>query len=385
MNALPVQYRRYLYHDIDWEGRLIGVTGTRGTGKTTLLLQYLKDNFPKKEHVLYASLDNIYFTKNSLLDLAEKFDAYGGTHLFLDEVHRYPTWAIELKNIYDSFPKMKVVFTGSSMLEIYKSNADLSRRAISYELKGLSFREFLLLEHNLDFPVLTFSEILKNHYSIASDMIGKIKILPEFKKYLKYGYYPIYKEGLKSYSLRLQNAVNTVLDNDLPSVERVEYTTIFKIKKLLMVLASLVPFTPNINTLSGEIETNRANTLRYLDYLKRAGLIQTFLYSRKSMKALSKPDKIYLNNSNLLYTLADENANIGNVRETFFANQVSAKYTVNTSQKGDFQVEGCVFEVGGETKSFRQIKDLPDSYLVIDETEVGYGNKIPLWLFGFLY
>jgi len=385
INALPVQHRRYLYPDIDWEGRLIGVTGTRGTGKTTLLLQYLKDNFPKRENVLYASLDNIYFTKNSLLDLAEKFDAYGGTHLFLDEVHRYPTWAIELKNIYDSFPKMHIVFTGSSMLEIYKSNADLSRRAISYELKGLSFREFMLIEHNIDFPVLTLKEILENHYSIAADIVGKIKILPEFKKYLKYGYYPIYKEGLKSYSLRLQNAVNTVLDNDLPSVENVEYNTIFKIKKLLMVIASLVPYTPNINALSNEIETNRANTLRYLEYLKRAGLIQTFLYPQKSMKALGKPDKIYLNNSNLLYTLADENANIGNVRETFFANQVSAKYTVNTSQKGDFQVDNNIFEVGGKTKSYKQIKDLPESYLIIDETEVGYGNKIPLWLFGFLY
>jgi predicted AAA+ superfamily ATPase len=385
MNAMPVQHRRYLYQDIDWEGRLIGITGTRGTGKTTLLLQYLKENFPKKENVLYVSLDNIWFTKNSLLDLAEQFDAYGGTHLFLDEVHRYPTWAIELKNIYDSFPKMHVVFTGSSMLEIYKSNADLSRRAIGYELKGLSFREFLLLEHNLDFPVISLNEILENHQTIASDILTKIKILPEFRKYLKYGYYPIYKEGLKSYSLRLQNAVNIVLDNDLPSVENIEYTTIFKIKKLLMVLASLVPYTPNINTLSGEIETNRANTLRYLEYLKRAGLIQTFLYPQKNMKMLSKPDKIYLNNSNLLYTFANENANVGNVRETFFANQVSAKYVLNTSQKGDFQVENCVFEVGGNWKTGKQIAGVSDSYLVIDETEVGYGNRIPLWLFGFLY
>ncbi|MDR3219847.1 MAG: AAA family ATPase [Dysgonamonadaceae bacterium] len=385
LNAQTSNIQRYLNQDIDWEGRLIGVTGTRGTGKTTLLLQYIKDNFPKKESVLYASLDNIWFTKNRLLDLAEKFDAYGGTHLFLDEVHRYPTWAIELKNIYDSFPKMHIVFTGSSMLEIYRSNADLSRRAISYELKGLSFREFLMLENKIDFPVLTLKEILENHQTIASEITAQIKILPEFKKYLKYGYYPIFREGLKSYSLRLQNAVNIVLDNDLPSIENVEYTTIFKIKKLLMVLAALVPYTPNINTLSGEIETNRANTLRYLDYLKRAGLIQTFLYPKKSIKMLTKPDKIYLNNSNLLYTLADENANIGNVRETFFANQLSAKHTVNTSQQGDFLVDGAVFEVGGKTKRYNQIKDLPNSYLVIDETEVAYGNKIPLWLFGFLY
>jgi predicted AAA+ superfamily ATPase len=370
---------------MDWEGRLIGIIGARGTGKTTLLLQYIKENFTKKENVLYASLDNIYFTKNSLFSLVEKFDAYGGTHLFLDEVHRYPTWAIELKNIYDSFPKMHVVFTGSSMLEIYKSNADLSRRAINYELKGLSFREFLLLEHNIVFPVLTLKEILENHQTIASDIVGKIKILPEFAKYLKYGYYPIYKEGLKSYSLRLQNIINIVLDNDLISVENVEYTTIFKIKKLLMVLAALVPYTPNINTLSGEIETNRANTLRYLEYLKRAGLIQTFLYPPKSMKILSKPDKIYLNNSNLIFTLAENNANIGNVRETFFGNLVSAKYKVNTSQQSDFQVEDAIFEVGGSWKTNKRIADLPNSYLVADEIEVGHRNKIPLWLFGFLY
>ena len=385
LNAMPSYHRRYLYDSIDWTGRLIGVIGARGTGKTTLLLQYIKDNFPQKEGVLYASLDNIWFTRNSLLDLAEKFDAYGGSYLFLDEVHRYPNWAIELKNIYDSFPEMHVVFTGSSMLEIYKSNADLSRRAICYELKGLSFREFLLLEHKLDFPVLDLNEILENHQTIASDMVAKIKILPEFKNYLKYGYYPIYREGLKSYPLRLYNVINAVIDNDLPSIENVEYTTIFKIKKLLMIIASLVPYTPNINTLCGEIESSRSNTLRYLEYLRKAGLIQTFLYPQKSMKMLGKPDKIYLNNSNLLYIFANENTNIGNVRETFFANQVSAKYTVNTAKKGDFQVEEFVFEVGGESKTFRQIADIPNSYLVVDETEVGYGNKIPLWLFGFLY
>ncbi|MDR2563045.1 MAG: AAA family ATPase [Prevotellaceae bacterium] len=385
LNALPNHHRRYLYDSIDWEGRLIGLTGARGTGKTTLLLQYIKDNFPQKEKVLYVSLDNIWFTKNSLLDLADKFDAYGGKYLFLDEVHRYPNWAIELKNIYDSFPEMYVVFTGSSMLEIYKSNADLSRRAICYELKGLSFREFLLLEHKIDFPVFVLNEILEKHQTIASDIIAKIKILPAFKNYLRYGYYPIFREGLKSYPNRVHNAINSVLDNDLPSIEHIEYTTIFKIKKLLMLLASLVPYSPNINALSNEIESSRAHTLRYLEYLRKAAMIQTYLYPKKSMKMLSKPDKIYLNNSNLLYILTNENANIGNVRETFFANQVSAKYTVNTAKRGDFEVGEFVFEVGGSSKKYKQIADIPNSYLVVDETEVGYGNKIPLWLFGFLY
>jgi predicted AAA+ superfamily ATPase len=280
---------------------------------------------------------------------------------------------------------MHVVFTGSSMLEIYKSNADLSRRAIHYELNGLSFREFLLLENGLNLPVLYLEDILQNHQSIASEIIGKIKILPEFRKYLKYGYYPIYKEGIKSYPLRLQNIVNTVLDNDLPAVEKIEYTTIYKIKKLLMILSELVPYTPNINQLSNDIESNRANTLRYLSYLQKAGLINTFLSQKKGMSAMSKPNKIYLNNSNLLHVLASENANIGTVRETFFANQLSVKHTVNTSQKGDFQVDDRTFEIGGDTKRYTQIKDMPNSYVAADDIEVGYGNKIPLWLFGFLY
>jgi predicted AAA+ superfamily ATPase len=385
LNALPVFPARYLYESVDWEARLIGITGARGTGKTTLLLQYIKANFHKKEQALYASLDHTWFSRNSLLDLAEKFYNNGGTHLFLDEVHRYADWAREIKNIYDGFPDMRVVFTGSSILEIYKSNVDLSRRAIHYEMKGLSFREFLQLEHKTAFPVFALQDILKNHQTIASGIVAKIRIMPEFRKYLEYGYYPIYREGKKTYNLRLQRIVNTILENDLPAVESVEYNTIQKIKKLLMILSSLVPYMPNINQLSNDIESNRANTLRYLDYLKKSDLIQTFSLAQKSIGTMSKPDKIYLNNTNLLYALAEEPVNVGNVRETFFANQLAAVHEVHTSRQGDFQIGDAIFEVGGQKKSYEQIKDLPNSYLAVDDTETGYGHRIPLWLFGFLY
>jgi predicted AAA+ superfamily ATPase len=386
LNAVILQRHRYIYDLIDWDSRLIGITGPRGAGKTTLMLQYIKENFSDRNKALYVSLDNIWFTKNSLIDLAEQFYNYGGTHLFLDEVHRYPNWSIEIKNIYDSYPGMHIVFTGSSMLRIFQSNGDLSRRAIDYYLAGLSFREYLAFERQLDFPAVSLSDILNNHGSIAGEIASKIKILPEFKKYLEYGYYPFYKEGLKTYLSRLQNVVNTVLDSDLPAIENIEYITIQKIKKLLMILSSLVPYTPNINQLSNDIESNRANTLKYLGYLQRAGLINTFSSSQKGMGLLTKPDKIYLDNTNLLYALTNTTVNTGNVRETFFANQLSVRHSLNTVQQGDFQADNrWIFEIGGAKKSFAQIKDLQDSYTVIDEIETGYGNRIPLWLFGFTY
>jgi predicted AAA+ superfamily ATPase len=385
INATNVNYHRYLYETIDWDNRLIGITGPRGTGKTTLILQHIKEKFPDRNKALFVSLDNIWFTKNSLIDLVNKFYTYGGTHLFLDEVHRYPTWSIEIKNIYDSYPDMHIVFTGSSMLEIYKSNADLSRRAIGYYLSGLSFREFLLFENKLNLPPIPLSEILSNHLSIAGEIVPKIKILPEFRRYLEYGYYPFYKEGIKSYSFRLQNIVNTILENDLPSIEKIEFNTIQKIKKMLVILSSLVPYTPNINKLSGELETNRANTIKYLSYLEKAGLIKSFLQPQKGMSAMSKPDKIYLDNSNLLYTFNYSHVNIGNVRETFFANQLSVFHPLNTSAQGDFQTNENIFEIGGSGKTYKQIKDLKNSYIAIDDMESGFGNKIPLWLFGFTY
>lgn len=386
LNATPMDHFRYLYRHIDWEDRLISITGVRGVGKTILLLQYIKENFPDKRNALYASLDNIWFTRNTLTDLVEQFTAYGGTHLFLDEVHRYPNWCIEIKNIYDSYPGLHIVFTGSSMLEIFKSNADLSRRAINYHLYGLSFREFLEFETGKKFPCFSLEEILSDHLNIAANLTQDLKILPLFKAYLEHGYYPFYKEGLKSYPIRLQNIVNTTLDFDLPAVENIEYATILKIKKMLMLLSSLVPFTPNMTTLSADIETNRASAMRYLNILEKAALITMLLPAGKTLNLMNKPEKIYLANSNLLQVLSTSPVNTGNLRETFFANQLKILHQINSSKKGDFIVDNkYTFEVGGKNKSYHQIKDLENSFIASDDIETGFGNRIPLWLFGMLY
>jgi predicted AAA+ superfamily ATPase len=376
---------RYLYNNIHWDNRLIGILGARGTGKTTLLLQHIKKSFPNQDKALYVSLDNIWFASNSLLDLAEQFYNYGGTHLFLDEVHRYSGWAIEIKNIYDSFPSLSIVFTGSSMLEVFQARVDLSRRAICYSLLGLSFREYLQFENKLEQPPVTLHDILTNHQNLANDITTNLRILSEFRKYLTYGYYPFYKESIDDYVFKLQSVIDLILYNDLPAVENVEYITIAKIKKLLAIIASLSPYSPNITQLSNDIECNRSTTLKYLAYLQKATLLRLLLPSQKTMGVLSKPEKVFLDNSNLLYALTP-NANIGNVRETFFVNQLSAKHTITTSKQGDFRVDDkYIFEIGGRSKTYEQIKNMENSFIAADDLETGYGNKIPLWLFGFLY
>ncbi|MFI3287520.1 MAG: AAA family ATPase [Rikenellaceae bacterium] len=386
ISATETTYYRYLYKDIDWSNRLIGITGARGTGKTTMILQHIKSTFEDLNNTLYVSLDNIYFAKNSLLNLAEEFHTYGGTHLFIDEVHKYPNWSTEIKNIYDSFPSLHIVFTGSSILEIYKSNADLSRRLVSYHLAGLSFREYLNFELQCDLQSYTLREIIENHLNIAAEITSKIKVLPQFENYLQWGFYPFYKENLASYHSRLQNVVNTILENDLPSVEKVEYNTITKIKKLLVILSSLVPYTPNIQSLSTEIKSNRALTIKYLGYLQRAGLIILLDSKAKGMSRMTKPEKIFLNNTNILYALCDSAVNNGTLRETFFVNQCKAIHSVVTSKKGDFSIDDkYTFEIGGKGKSYNQIKDIENSYIAMADTELGFGNKIPLWLFGLLY
>jgi len=376
---------RHLYSNIRWTNRLIGIMGARGTGKTTLLLQHIKKTFPNRDEALYVSLDNIWFTSHNLLELAEQFYDYGGTHLFLDEVHRYTGWATEIKNIYDSFPKLHIVFTGSSLLEISKSQADLSRRAVCYSLLGLSFREFLQFENKLEQTPVTLDDILTNHQNLAEEIGKKLKILPEFQKYLTYGYYPFYKEGIDDYSSKLQSVINLIFDSDLPAVEKIEYVTTWKIKKLLLIIASLSPYSPNITQLSHDIESNRSATLKYLTYLQKSALLRLLAPAQKTMGALSKPEKIFLDNSNLLYTLTP-NANIGNMRETYFANQLSAKHHITSSKQGDFRVdEKYIFEIGGKSKTYQQIANLENSFIAADDLEIGYGNKIPLWLFGFLY
>jgi hypothetical protein len=375
---------RYLYQNIDWDERCIAIIGAKGVGKTTMLLQHIKHTFANKNEALFASLDNTWFANHSIFDLADEFYLNGGTHLFLDEIHHYPNWATEIKNIYDSFPKLKVVFTGSSLLQIYNSTADLSRRVVYEKLEGLSFREFLKFEKMGDFPVLSMKEIVENHQDIAFRITENLKIIPLFKKYLKNGYYLFYKEGLSKYEIKLQEAVNNVIDIDIPAIENIEFESRHKLKRLLAILSTLVPYTPNITDLSVAIDSNRNNTVKYLFLLANAKLLNLVSYKNKTIGDLTKPDKVLLNNTNLSYLYGD-NANIGSARETFFVNQLNAVANVILAPQGDFMVDNYTFEIGGKKKPFDQIKDILNSFIVADDIETGHGNKIPLWLFGMLY
>jgi len=377
---------RYLHSNVAWNNRLVGIIGAKGTGKSTLLLQHIKLNFPDRSKALYASLDNIWFTRHSLMELAEDFHNLGGTHLFLDEVHKYQSWAVEIKNIYDSYPALRIVFTGSSMLEIFNASVDFSRRAVVYEMKGLSFREFLQYESEMKFPVLELGDIIKNHRAIASEIASKVKILPELNKYLQYGYYPYYKENIETYPVQVEQSINKTLNEDLPAIESIEYSTILKIKKLLATIAEMVPFTPNVAHLSAAIEIGRHALVKYLFLLDKAGLIQCITEPNQTLQTLGKPQKVYLENTNIVHSLAFRNVNVGNVRETFFANQLRTRHKVNTAKSGDFTIdEHIVFEVGGKSKGNAQISHVENAYIASDGIETGIGNKIPLWLFGFLY
>ncbi|MDR3187865.1 MAG: AAA family ATPase [Prevotellaceae bacterium] len=398
MESLLITYRgylentdnnfvRYLMSQVQWGERLSGIVGARGTGKTTLMLQYIKQNLDPAK-AFYVSLDNLYFANNRLVDLAYRLWQEGVTHLFIDEVHKYPynTWAQELKNIYDSYPTMHTVFSGSSILKIYEGNADLSRRAVDYELFGLSFREFLAFEGVKNVSVVPLADLLKRHVEIAADITSGIKIIPLFRKYLQNGYFPYYKEGLLSYSRKLVNTVNAVLETDLPAAVNIEFASVQKLKRLLGIIAGLVPFAPNMSQLGGYVNILRSNLPKSLLLLERARMLALLRAYGKNLSPLSKPAKIYLDNPNLAFALGNENTNIGNLRETFFYNQLRTVATVADAQKGDFTVNGqLIFEVGGKNKSFAQIANIPNSYLAIDEVEIGIGNRIPLWMFGLLY
>lgn len=386
LKGVESYFIRYLNAQIDWTDRLIGIKGGRGTGKTTLLLQHIQIHIKPGVEVLYVSLDELYFTSHTLTDLADDFVKAGGRHLFLDEVHKYPGWSREIKNLYDTYKDLQIVFTGSSMLEISKGDADLSRRAVVYELTGLSFREFLLIEKRLTFPVVKWQDILVDHVDMAQDISKKLKPLPSFKDYLKFGYYPYFQENKKNYHQRLAATINLVIESDLPAIEHVDYSTIQKLKKLLYILSTSVPFKPNIQKLSEQIHATRGSTLLYLDYLKNAQLLSLLRGETEGNSYMNKPDKIYLNNTNLLYALAPENANVGTLRETFFYNQLQSTSSITSSEKANFTInKKMTFEIGGKNKPTDQIKGLSNMYIAADEIEIGLRNKIPLWLFGFLY
>jgi predicted AAA+ superfamily ATPase len=335
---------------------------------------------------LYASLDNLWFAEHSLLDLVDFFVKRGGKFLFLDEVHKYPKWSQAIKNIYDDFPTLKVVFTGSSLLETLNARADLSRRAIIYDMQGLSYREFLNMTQKTDIPIVSLSDILKNHKEISDEILLKVKPLQFFSDYLQHGYYPFFTEGIARFAYRLEEVVNMILEIELPLLRNVEPAYILKIKQLLQIVSESVPFIPNIDNLSKRIVIHRNTLLSYLDYLQETRLTNHLHKDISGINRLQKPEKIYLENTNLAYTLADKNTDTGNIRETFFLNQTSYNHTVEYPISGDFWVDKkFLFEIGGKSKSGKQIKETSNSFIVADNIEYGFDKKIPLWLFGMLY
>ena len=384
---IQTDFVRSFMQEVNWNARLIGIKGARGVGKTTLLLQYLKINFTdNKALTLYVSLDSFAFRGKTLLGLADEFVRNGGKHLFLDEVHKYPNWAQELKNIYDDYSELQIVFTGSSLLEILNSRADLSRRVVIYHMQGLSFREFIMLETGIYFAPLTLESILKDHLHLAGLINAKIKVFPHFEKYLKQGYYPFYREELDLYEHRVEEVINMMLEIELPLLRGMDIGLVPKIKQLLVIISESVPFVPNIVNLSQKIEIHRTTLMSYLFYLQELGLTYHLLKEARGSVRLQKPAKIYLENTNLMYVLSSFSANRGNVRETFFANQVGYKHKISFHEKTDFLVDNTyAFEIGGKDKSKKQITGIENAYIVSDEIEYGYQNKIPIWLFGFLY
>ncbi|MBI9067267.1 MAG: AAA family ATPase [Salinivirgaceae bacterium] len=384
--SLNFTFKRYLCKQINWNNRLIAIIGARGVGKTTLLLQHIKENHKDLNEVLYVSLDNLYFGKNTLSDFADEFVKLGGKYLYIDEVHKYPNWSVEIKNIYDNYPELFIVITGSSALDIHKGKGDLSRRIVIYRMNGLSFREFIKLKYGIDFKVYTLKDITENAIEIAQHINAEIKPIKLFKEYLKTGYYPFFTEGNDHYYERLEQAVNEIIETDLPAMEPIDFSAVYNIKKLLMVIAELVPFKPNVSKLSVKIGINRDTLLKYLYWLQRADLLLLLTSDTYGISKMNKPEKVYLNNSNLIYALSGDSANIGTVRETFFFNQLNVKHKITYPGKADFLVDNkFIFEIGGKNKTQKQIIGLKNAFIVADNIEYAYKNTIPVWMFGFLY
>ncbi len=394
IQSLNIKYKRSLFSKIDWKQRLIEIKGSRGVGKTTIMLQKAFDLQNNSKHsVLYATLDDAYFFNNSIFETADNFYKYGGQYLFLDEVHKYPTkhnthdWSAELKNIYDLIPDLKVVYSGSSIIELYKGNGDLSRRKSSYSLNGLSFREYLELNNDLSFQAFTIKDIINNHNEICNEIVSSIKILPLFQNYLKYGYYPFFRESPENYFQRIKDIINVILEVDIPSVTDISFETISKIKTMLAVIATSVPYVPNLTKLSSHLNISDLRTFyKYLSFLENAELIVLLRSKSKGNKMFQKPQKIFLNNTNIINAITGEQAETGTLRETFFCNQLNHKHKVSYPEKADFLIDNkFLFEIGGKNKTTKQIHDADNSYIALDNIEYGFANKIPLWLFGFLY
>lgn len=393
INRVSFAFERSILHTIDWSQRLIEIRGSRGVGKTTLMLQQAKRLRDKGAVALYVSLDLPHFYSQQLFDFVQTFIQFGGTHLFLDEIHRYPSkhkesdWSLELKNIYDSFPDLQIVYSGSSILHLYKGQGDLSRRKASYLMNGLSFREYLELNKIWQNASFSLDTIFNNHILIASEISASIKPLLHFKNYLKTGYYPFYSGKEDIYFRQLQDVINLIIDADLPYLSSISQSGKEQLKRLLGAISSTVPYTPNMNKLAELIDiTDHRTLMKYLQLLDEAQIIHLIRSNSKGNKQLQKPEKILIDNTNLIYALGLYHTEIGTQRETFFYNQVSYVHDVFYSKIGDFSINNnYLVEIGGKTKGFKQLGSESNSYVLSDEIEIGFGNKIPLWLFGFLY
>lgn len=369
---------RYLHTKINWENRVIAVLGPRGVGKTTLLLQRIKLHLDINK-TLYISADDFYFSNNTLFDLGQQFQMNGGQHLFIDEIHKYPNWSKEVKMMYDNLPNLKIVITGSSVLDLYKGTDDLSRRVVRYTLQGLSFREYLNLQLGLDLPVYSLNDILENKVNLKEVDYP----LMHFKNYLREGYYPFYKEP--DYLEKLNNILNLTIELDIPVYAKMNMSTAQKMKALLSIIAKSVPFKPNFTKIAELLSVNRNQIAEFMYYFEKAGLVMPLRCENDGLRSLGKVEKLFLDNTNLMYAVGADVANIGNVRETFFLNQMGLEHEVVAHHSADFQIENAIFEVGGKSKNKRQIAQLSDAYVVKDEIEYGYMSVLPLWSFGMTY
>jgi len=378
LSETSTEFYRYIYDHINWESRMIGLTGPRGVGKTTLILQHIKRSVPRQA-ALYVTAEDFYFADNKLVDLADSFVKIGGEYLYIDEIHKYKNWSKELKLIYDYHPKLKVVFTGSSVLDINKGASDLSRRAVMYRMQGLSFREYLNLFHNIEIARYDLKDILSHKVITPNDF----RPLLYFKEYLERGYYPFALE--EDFDLKLQQIINQTLETDIPQYADMNVSTGRKLKQLLAIIAKSVPFKPNITSIATALSSSRNSIADYCLYIEEAGFISQLRDATGGIRGLGKVDKIYLDNTNLIYSLGRDAVETGNVRETFFLNQMRVNHDVIASSISDFQIDNVTFEVGGKNKKQKQLQEAQNGFIVKDDIESGYSNVIPLWQFGLEY
>ena len=379
LSQINISFLRYKYYELDWTRHVFGIVGPRGVGKTTMVLQYIKQKLSLQDS-LYITLDHIYFSTHTLIDVADKFYKEGGKHLIIDEVHKAFNWSVQLKQIIDSYPNMQIIFTGSSILDIYRGVADLSRRAPIYEMQGLSFREYLVLYHDIQTPTWNLDDLI-NHRVTLTNVEHP---LPLFNDYLKRGYYP-FERIASDFSTNLMQVINRTMETDIPLYANINISVARKLQNLLVVIAESVPFKPNYKKLAEVTGISRNDIADYIYYMERAGMLMSLHDTTQGIRSIGKSHKLYVDNTNLMYVLSPENIDKGNLRETFFLNQMRVKYPVIASQKADFEIGNYVFEVGGKNKNQKQLDNNPNGYIVKDDIEFGYRNVIPLWAFGLTY